>query len=82
MPAHRRNAGVHRFKDLRGSPRVVEKTGVGIERDRQHAASDVAADGAGIQQFSRRHHRPDANILRQVHIRHDCDPASILRGHA
>ncbi len=66
-------------QELRGGGRLREAVRGGVEGHGQHAAADVPAHGLRVDELRRADRNADADILRQVHVRHDGDVPDIRR---
>src|SRR6266568_4100754 len=64
-------------QQLCGSPRILERGGLHVNRDCQHAASDVASHRLGIDQLRGRDNDADAHLSGKVYIGHHRDLLNI-----
>jgi hypothetical protein len=62
-----------------GSPFVVDRRRLDVERDGRHAATNVAADGRGVNQFLGGDDRSNAHLLREMHIGHQRYRTDVFR---
>jgi hypothetical protein len=64
-------------QQLGGSLRILQRGGLHVNRDGQHAASDVASHCLGIDQVRRRDNYTDAHLSGKVYIGHHRDLLNI-----
>src|ERR1700688_1437173 len=64
-------------QQLCGGLRILQRGGLHVNRDGQHAASDVASHCLGIDQVRSRDDDTDAHLSRKVYIGHHRDLLNI-----
>jgi hypothetical protein len=64
-------------QQLGGSLRILQRGGLHVNRDGQHAASDVSSHCLGIDQVRRRDNYTDAHLSGKVYIGHHRDLLNI-----
>src|SRR5579872_1098693 len=64
-------------QQLCGGFRILQRGGLHVNRDGQHAASDVASHSLGIDQMGGRDNNTDAHLSGKVYIGHHSDMLNI-----
>ncbi len=57
---------------------LVEQIGTRLDGDRRHPATDVAADGGGVDEFTRRDDRTHADVSREMDVGHEGQVTDVI----